>query len=175
MGGLGEYGADQGRYQRFVALRHVRQQIAHEVHPAALPGRPGQYLGDGGFQPFVGIADHELDALQAALHQTAQKFAPERLALAGAQRQAQDVALARFAHADGDHGRQTDNATVLPYLQVDRIQPDVRVALRQRPVTELRDQRIQFLAGPRDQALVDPLQPSACISSSTRRVLTLSM
>ena len=110
------------------------------MDPTALPGRPGQHLADGGLQPFVRIADDQLHALQPPLDQAAQKFAPERFALAGAQGQAQHVALARFAHADGNHGRQTDDAVVLPHLQVDRIQPDVRVALRQRPVTELRDQ-----------------------------------
>ena len=98
---------------------------------------------------------------QAPADQAAQELAPERLAFAGPDRQTQHAALAGLAHADGDHGRQTDDAVVLAHLQIDGIEPHVRIAVVQRPVAELLDQRIQFLAGPRHLALVHPVQPQA--------------
>lgn len=52
------------------ALAGVGENVAHEVDPAALPGR-AEHLGDGGLQAFVGVGDDQLDASEATAGQLA--------------------------------------------------------------------------------------------------------
>jgi hypothetical protein len=54
----------------------MRQQIAHRMHPAALPGG-AQHLGDRRLQADMRVRDHQLDAAQTAPHQAAQELGPE--------------------------------------------------------------------------------------------------
>jgi hypothetical protein len=61
------------------------QGVAHEVDAAALPSGV-EDLGDGGFQPLIGVGDNQLDAAQAAPRQLAQEVEPEGLGLRGADR-----------------------------------------------------------------------------------------
>src|SRR5215469_10972367 len=56
-------------------LAGMGQHIAHEVHPAALPGGV-QDLGDGSLQALMGIRDNQLDATQTAPGELAQKVGP---------------------------------------------------------------------------------------------------
>jgi len=86
--GLGIDRAQGRRHHRLVATRYVREQVPHtctcrrckcEMHPAALPAGPREHLGDRGLQAFMGIADHQLHALQAALHQRLKEFLPKSL------------------------------------------------------------------------------------------------
>jgi len=69
------------------------QDIAHEVHPATLPGGV-QDFGNRRLEPLMRIRDHQLDAAQAAPGQRAQKLDPEGLGLGGADRHAQHLAPA---------------------------------------------------------------------------------
>ena len=62
---LGERGGDEGGDDAAAALAGMGEGIAHEVDPAALPGRV-QHLGDRGLDALMGVGDHELHAAQAA-------------------------------------------------------------------------------------------------------------
>ena len=77
---LGEGGGDEGGDDAAALLAGMGQDIAHEVYPAALPGRM-QHLGDRCLQPLMRIRDHQLDAAQAAPRQRAQEVGPEGLGL----------------------------------------------------------------------------------------------
>ena len=80
---LGEGGGDEGGDDAPALPAGMGQDIAHEVHAAALPGGM-QYLGDRRLEPFMGIRDHQLHAAQAAPGQLAQKLGPEGLGFGGA-------------------------------------------------------------------------------------------
>ena len=82
---------DSGGDHIVLALGHVRQRIAHEVDAAALPG--GGDAGDGRLQPFVRVGDDQLHAIQPAPDEIAQECRPERLGLARADVQLDDLAL----------------------------------------------------------------------------------
>ena len=53
---LGEGGGDEGGDHPPAVLAGMGQGVAHEVHPAALPGGV-QHLGDGGLDALMGIGD----------------------------------------------------------------------------------------------------------------------
>ena len=61
---LGECGCDEGSDHAATMFAGMGQQVAHQMHAAALPCRM-QHFGDCGFQPFMGIRDYQLDAAQA--------------------------------------------------------------------------------------------------------------
>ena len=77
---LGEGGGDEGSDDTPALLSGMGQDIAHEMHAAALPGGM-QHLCNGRLEPFMGIRDYELDAAQAAPCQRAQELGPEGLGL----------------------------------------------------------------------------------------------
>ena len=63
--GLIEGLPDRGGHNGVLALRDMRQGVAHPMHPAALPGRL-EYPRDGGLEPRMRVADHQPDATEAA-------------------------------------------------------------------------------------------------------------
>ena len=65
------------------------------MHPAPLPGRAQQDGPDGGLQALVGVADDEAHTRQATRPEAAQERRPERAVLAVADREAQDLPVAR--------------------------------------------------------------------------------
>jgi hypothetical protein len=135
------------------------------MHPAALPGG-AQDLGDGRLEAFMGIGDHQLHALEAATHQTAQKLDPEgggfRLT------EPEDLASAVLVDAGGDYGRDRHDAAILADLDVSRIEPEVGPLAVQ--LEEGQHARVDVLAQRRDLRLGD--MPSAWTRSSTLRVET---
>ena len=58
---LGEGGGDERRDHAPAALAGMGERVAHEVHPAALPGG-AEHAGDRGLDALVRIRDHQLDA-----------------------------------------------------------------------------------------------------------------
>src|SRR4051812_43519224 len=104
------------------------------MHPAALPGG-AQDLRNGGFEAFMGIGDHQLDALEAATHQTAQELDPEggfRLT----QAKPEDLAAAILVDAGGDYCRNRHDAAILADLDVSRIEPEIGPLAVQRTLEE---------------------------------------
>src|SRR5512132_2902238 len=57
---LGEGGSDERRHHAPAALAGMGEPVAHEVHPAALPGG-AEHAGDRGLDALVRIRDDELD------------------------------------------------------------------------------------------------------------------
>ena len=56
--------ADRGGHDGVLALRHMRQGVAHPMHPAALPGR-FEDPRDGGLEAGMRVADHQPDTAEA--------------------------------------------------------------------------------------------------------------
>ena len=77
-----------------VCLGDEGEQVAGVVDPAALPRRPRQDLADRGSQPGVGVGDDEAHPAQPAGAQRAQEPGPERLVLAVADVDTEDLAVA---------------------------------------------------------------------------------
>jgi hypothetical protein len=77
-----------------LAGRHVAEDVAVEVHHAALPARLGEVLGRALDQAHAGIGDDQLDAAQAAPLEMGQEGAPAGLVLLGALDDAEDLAIA---------------------------------------------------------------------------------
>ena len=71
--------------------RHLGEHVAHEVDHAPLVSGLRQHLADGGDEPGAPVADHEPDALQAALDHGPYEPPPAGLVL-----------LHALRHADGD-------------------------------------------------------------------------
>ena len=71
--GLADCGGDHG----VLALRHVRQSVAHPMNSASLPGRT-EHTGDRVTQTLVSVGDDQLDALETALDQALEESRPER-------------------------------------------------------------------------------------------------
>lgn len=74
---LGEGGGDEGGDDTPSALSGMRQGIAHEMNPAALPGGV-EHLGDSRLDAFMGIRDSKLDAAKAPPSQLAQELGPDQ-------------------------------------------------------------------------------------------------
>ena len=89
--GLGEDRADRRGDHLRVALGHHGEDVAHEVHPAPLPGGPEQHRADRGLQAGVGVGDDQLDPAQPAGLQRAQERGPERPVLAVADVEPEDL------------------------------------------------------------------------------------
>ena len=130
------------------------QHVAHEMDAAALPGGV-QHLGDGRFQPFVGVRDHQLDAAQAPPRQLAQEVGPEGLGLTGADGHAQDFASPGGVGTDRDDHRHADDAAVLAHLDAGGVEPDIGPVALQRAVEEGGDLAVDFGAQAADLAFRD--------------------
>ena len=100
----------------------MRQRVAHEVHPATLPGGL-QYLGDGGLDALVAVADDQLDTTQAPAVQTAQKLRPEGLSLTGADFEAQDFALPLGVDPHSDYYGHAHNTPGLAGFDIGGVDP----------------------------------------------------
>src|SRR5262245_4239222 len=93
--------ADRGSNHRVLALRDMRQGVAHPMYPTPLP-RGVEHTGDGMTQAVVRVRDHQLDALEATLDQALQEARPERLGFRGTEAEADDLAPAIRIDGHGD-------------------------------------------------------------------------
>jgi hypothetical protein len=130
------------------------EDIAHEVNAAALPCR-AQHLGDSGFEAFVGIGDHELDASQSPAGQLAQELRPDRLGFGCANFHAEHLAPAVGIDAHGDDDGNRDNASAAADLQVGRVDPQIGPIALDGAFREGLYLRVDLLAEPADLALRD--------------------
>ena len=155
--GLGEDRADGGRHHRALSLHHPRQDVAHEVHPAALPGGAQQDLADRGLEARVVATDHERDAVEAPSAQVAQEVTPEGLVLAVAQGESQDLAVAVEADPGRDHDGPRDHSPAHAGLDVGGVEEDVgEGAVGEAAGAELLESLVHLRADPRDLALGEP-------------------
>ena len=98
---LGEGGGDEGRHHTPALLAGMGEQVAHEVHAAALGGC-AENPGNGRLQPLVVVGDHQLDAAQPAPGEAAQELGPEGLGLGRADRHAEHLAPPLVVDRDRD-------------------------------------------------------------------------
>ena len=85
------------------------EQVAGEVHPAPLVAGALEGPLQGLHEPGVLVADDEPDAVQAALLQGGQEAAPERLVLAVADVESEDLAGAVGGDPGGDDDGHRDD------------------------------------------------------------------
>ena len=86
------------------------------------------------FSPGCASLDDELHAAQAALDQSAEEAAPERLGLALADVEPDHLAVAGLVHGVGEHQRLPDDAATVADLLDLGVKPQVRVAALERPL-----------------------------------------
>ena len=130
---LGEGGGDEGGDDAPALLAGMGQQVAGEVHAAALPCG-AEDPGHRGLQTLVVVGDHELDAAQTAPGQRAQELGPEGLGLRRADRHAQDLAAALVVDGHSHSHRDRDDASGLAHLHISRIQPQIGPVALQRSI-----------------------------------------
>ncbi len=151
---LGEGGADEGRHHATALAAGVRQQVAHGMHAATLPGGVSN-LADGSFEAFMRIGDHQLDATQAAAPQAAQEVGPECFCLRRADRHAKDLPPAVGVDAGGDRDGDADNTASLTHLDVSCIEPEIRPIAFQRALKKAVDLVIDLAAQAGHRALAE--------------------
>ena len=81
--GLLEDRADERGHHGLGGLGHPGQHVAHEVHPAALPGGAGEHRGNGVDEAGVGVRDHQRDPGEPSGDEAAQERRPARAVLGG--------------------------------------------------------------------------------------------
>lgn len=158
-GGLLVEDALEERLERgSLSLGEVAFKVAHEVHVASLPGGTEEDLGDGFAEAFVGVADDELDAVEAAPDQRAQELLPGGFALAGEDVGADDLAVAIVADGVGDDERTADDAAAVADVDVLGIEPDVGAGPLEGALAPRFDLVGERFAGAGDAALVIVLE-----------------
>ena len=103
----------------------------------------------------MGVRDHQLHALEAALDQAPQERGPEGLGLARAEVQADDLAPPLGVDRHGDYGGDGDDPAAVADLQVGRVQPQVGPLAFQRAGEEGVHALVDVLAQLGDGALRD--------------------
>lgn len=102
---------------------------------AALPAGVHQF-GNSGFDTFVRVGDAELDAVQTATAQLAEKLALEGLDLGGTDVYAQHLASSVAVDADGDDDGERDDPVMAADLQERGVEPDIGPFTLRRAIEE---------------------------------------
>jgi len=157
--GLSEDRAEHRGDHVLVRLGDQREQVAGEVDPTALVRRALQAAAQRRDQPGMLVGDHQPDPGQAPSAQVGQKCPPERLLLAVAHGQAEDLPATggrdpgRHHHRLGHHLPQAG----LAHMQVGRVEVDVGEAgVPERTSPERTHHLIESGANPRHLGLGDP-------------------
>jgi hypothetical protein len=119
-------------------------------------------LGDRLLQSFVGVGDHQLDALESTLDERAEEVGPKDVILRRPTVDAQDGALAGGGDPDRDHGRHRDHPfgvgpDFLAHLVVGGVEPDVGDLRIDRSLPEGEHALVEALADAADLGLGDPV------------------
>ena len=94
---------------------------------AAVPAGTGEHRGDGVLQPLVSIGGCQFHPAEPSSRQRPQEGQPERAVLAGAHVHAQDLTLPVGIDPRRHHHADVDDATTLPNLLGQAVQPYVGV------------------------------------------------
>ena len=123
---------------------------------ATLPTGSSKHRGDGVLQPLVGIGGYQFHPAEPSSGQRPQEGQPERAILAGAHVHTQDLTLPFGIDPRRHHHADVDDATALPNLLRQAVQPDVGVGTTvQGPTQETLHHFIQLLADARHLAAGD--------------------
>ena len=145
---LGKHAAQGSGDHALVSFRDALEQVAGEMHPAALPHTALQLAADRLGEADVGVRDHQLDASKAPLFEVGDELRPEGLGLTVADLETQKLppAIGMNPHGDYHSARGDLLSPAKPALEVGGIQVDVGIAsLLQRPAQESLDLLINFL------------------------------
>ena len=116
--GLGEDGPQDGGGHVLVGSGHAGQQVAGEMHPAALAGGALEGPVGGGVEAAVGIGGDQAHPGEAAVAQRGEEGLPESLVLAVADVASQDLAAALRGDPGGDdHSQEVTCETLLRTLR----------------------------------------------------------
>src|SRR6516225_4740815 len=146
--GLADCGGDHG----VLALRHVRQSVAHPMNSASLPSRT-EHAADRVAQTLVGVRNHQLDALETTLDQALEESRPKRLGLRGTDAEPDDLASAFGRDRHSDYRSDRDNAAAVAHFEVGGVEPKIRPFALDRPVEKGIDPFVDVLAQLGDLAL----------------------
>ena len=123
---------------------------------AALPAGTGKHRCDGVLQPLVSIGDDQFHPAETPSGQRPQEGQPEGAVLAGAHVHAQDLTLPFGIDPRRHHHADVDDATALPNLLGQAVQPHVGIrATVQGPTQETLHHFVQLLADARHLAAGD--------------------
>lgn len=114
-----------GHLKAHVAARHMGLSVLLEVELAPLPWHGWKDGLTCRSHAFMSIADDELHAVQAALHQRGEEATPVRLRLAQGDTDAEDGAFAIGADAHGDEHGAIHKHTTLADLFITCVQDKV--------------------------------------------------
>ena len=107
----------------------------------------------------MGVADHQLHAIEATGLQAAQEVHPEGLGLRWPNAQANDFTASLRVGSNSDYGRHADDPSALALLEIGGVEPDIGPVPGQRAVQELADPFIDILAQLGHRAFRDAAQP----------------
>ena len=125
---------------------------------AALPAGTSKHRGDDVLQPLVSIGGNQFHPAETASRQRAQEGQPERTILAGAHVQAQNLTRPVSIDPRRHHHADVDDATTLPNLLCQTVQPYVGIGTAVQGTTqETLHHRIQLHAEARHRAAGDAI------------------
>ena len=125
---------------------------------AALPAGSSKHRGDGVLQPLVSIGGYQFHPAEPSSRQRPQEGQPERAVLAGAHVHTQDLTLPVGIDPRRHHHADVDDATALPNLLRQAVQPHVGVGTAVQGTTqETLHHFVQLLADARHLAAGDAI------------------
>ena len=125
---------------------------------AALPAGSSKHRGDGVLQPLVSIGGCQFHPAEPSSRQRPQEGQPERAVLAGAHVHTQDLTLPVGIDPRRHHHADVDDATALPNLLRQAVQPHVGVGTAVQGTTqETLHHFVQLLADARHLAAGDAI------------------
>jgi len=126
-----------------MAARGMRQEIAHEMHRAALPGDPLERLAGGFDQARVMVGDHPPDPFQAAGLETLEAVTPGGQGLGIADPDASSLAHPVGPDARGHAGGLGHHAILFTHGEDPGVDPHERVRGRETTLVESPDPGIE--------------------------------
>lgn len=136
---LGVDRLQHGRHSAPPGLRYLGQDVAIEVHRAALVGRSREHLGDGAGHGGGLVAGEHAHAGKPAGPRPREELPPALGGLGEPLGGADDLAVAVVVVADGHHHGHVLEGAAPCALQVDAVDEDVGVAAGERPAPPLLD------------------------------------
>ena len=145
-------GLEHGRDLGALRFGDLGEDVAVEVHGAALVFCLREHLGDRADHAGGLVAHEHANAAQPARFQPRQEIAPALGRLGEALGAPDHLAVAVLVHADGDHDGDVLVGAAPAALQVDAVDVDVRVFAGQGPAPPLLDRLESLVVEVRDRA-----------------------
>ena len=154
---LGEDGADDRGDHLLRSFRDHGEDVAHKVHPAALPAGALEHGPDGLLQAGVRVRHNQLDPAEAAGLQRPKEAGPKALVLAVTNVESEDFPAPVGSHADRDDNGLGHDPVPDAGLAVGRVEEHVREVLGgEGAVAKLGHLSVQARADPGHLRLRDP-------------------